>query len=145
MDFAPLWLIWKPVARNLSWKNSSARWRHDDVIWHEWSFYARDTFTTVNWMNFRKILIASCSSPKKTTTVKKNQPVTVAVSRGSSLKIPLNPTNYMFFECISRDKSIGGKIEPVGPSTNRLDQKMCKNITFLPKNYFYRLVDGPTG
>ena len=30
-----------------------------------WSFYARDAFTTVSWMNFHKIFIASCSSSKK--------------------------------------------------------------------------------
>ena len=65
MDFAHLWLIWKPVAQNLPWKNSSARWRHDDVIWPEWSFNARNAFTTGNWMNFRKILFASWSPSKK--------------------------------------------------------------------------------
>ena len=59
---------------------------------------------------------------QKTTPVKKNQPVIVAVSRGSSLKIPLNPTNYMFFECISGEN--GRNFKPVGPLTNRLYSKI---------------------
>ena len=34
----------------------------------------------------------------------------------------------MFFECILRDKSVGGKIKPVGPSTGRFEPIFKKNI-----------------
>ena len=57
---------------------------------------------------------------QKTTPVKKNQPVMVAVSRGSSFKKPLNPTNYMFFESIFGEKSNGRDFKPVKPPTSRL-------------------------
>ena len=52
-----------------------------------------------------------------------------AVHRGSSL----TPTNSMFFECISSDKSIGGKMRPVGLSTDRFEsilKKIIKNSVF---------------
>jgi len=44
----------------------------------------------------------------------------VAVSCGSSLKIPLNPTNYMFFESLFEEKSNGRNFKPVEPPTSRL-------------------------
>ena len=138
MDFAHLWLIWKPVAQNLPWKNSSARWRHDDVIWPEWSFNARNAFTTGNWMNFRKILFASWSPSKKLG-------LPTSTTRSRSRLVAVHHSRYPKTQQSICFSNANRKTSRMVVKTNRLVYQPTGKSNFSAKKWYFYIFFDLTG